>query len=258
MGLAEVWRRHLGRGTASPLVTTAELTVAYYAHHIQDDGAQSHDVDLDDLPDEVEELVRYWLKELGLPDEEGQGPGTWPIRQALGWLAERERLPPRLVERFVARFFSEVTAYMESGTEARKTARDTVAEVINRDRPQVVIAHSLGSVVAYEALWAQPRHPVDLFLTLGSPLALPHAVFHRLSPAPSDGLGERPPTVRRWINVADLGDLVALPVRGVSQYFRGVDADNHDIIHAFDFHLAANYLASAAVGDALTAYAADV
>ncbi|MEW2530162.1 serine peptidase [Streptomyces sp. NPDC047071] len=250
--LTGIWRRHLARGPGAALMTAADLTVAYYADHVQDEGAQGEDVDLDDLPDDAEPLVRLWLGELGLPEEDDQGPGTWPLRQALGWLAARRRLSPELVERFVARFFGEVAAYLRSGSTARDDARNAVAEVIARERPHVVIAHSLGSVVAYEALWARREHEVDLFLTLGSPLALPHAVFPRLAPAPADDLGARPPSVRRWVNVADLGDLVALPVRGVSRSFRGVDADTHETIHAFDFHLAANYLASAAVAETLT------
>ncbi|QDQ10059.1 serine peptidase [Streptomyces spectabilis] len=253
--LTEIWQRHLARGPAAALARTADLSVAYYAHHVQDEGAQGDDVGLDDLPDDAERLVRLWLDELGLPDEEDQGPGTWPVRQALGWLAARRRLSPQLVERFVARFFGEVATYLRSGSRARDDARNAVAEAIARERPEVVIAHSLGSVVAYEALWAHPERQVELFLTLGSPLALPHAVFPRLDPAPADGVGERPPSVRRWVNVADLGDLVALPVRGVSRHFRGVDADTHETIHAFDFHLAAHYLASAAVGETLTGHA---
>lgn len=50
--------------------------------------------------------------------------------------------------------------------------------------PRIVMAHSLGSAVAYEALHAHPELRPELFLTLGSPLALPRAVFHRLCPTP--------------------------------------------------------------------------
>lgn len=39
------------------------------------------------------------------------------------------------------------------------------------------------SVVAHEALHAHPELQPDLFLTLGSTLALPRAVFDRLIPA---------------------------------------------------------------------------
>jgi hypothetical protein len=49
--------------------------------------------------------------------------------------------------------------------------------------------------------------------------------------------------VRRWVNIADVGDLVAIPPGGVPLRFTGVAADHTSAIHAFDFHLAANYLA---------------
>ncbi|MGW6457817.1 hypothetical protein ACWF94_18215, partial [Streptomyces sp. NPDC055078] len=80
---------------------------------------------------------------------------------------------------------------------------------------------------------------------------LPHAVFPRLDPSPLDGRGARPPSVRRWVNVSDPGDLVAIPAGGIARGFRGVSADHRGSIHAFDFHLAANYLASAPLAEAL-------
>lgn len=53
----------------------------------------------------------------------------------------------------------------------------------------------------------------------------------------------RPPTVRRWVNLADPGDLIAVP-RVLSRYFTGIDTDLEPSIHAFDFHKAKNYLAN--------------
>ncbi|GLZ38743.1 hypothetical protein Acsp05_23670 [Actinokineospora sp. NBRC 105648] len=57
-----------------------------------------------------------------------------------------------------------------------------MVETIQAHQPDVVIAHSLGSVVAYEALWNSGA-TVDLLITLGSPLALPNVGTHvRLRP----------------------------------------------------------------------------
>ena len=47
-------------------------------------------------------------------------------------------------------------------------ARQTVADAIDRHRPEVVVAHSLGSVVTYETLWAHPGPDVELLVTLGA------------------------------------------------------------------------------------------
>lgn len=46
--------------------------------------------------------------------------------------------------------------------------------------------------------------------------------------------------VTRLINLADAGDLVALPVKGISRLFEGVDLD--DMVHTFEFHMVSNYL----------------
>jgi pimeloyl-ACP methyl ester carboxylesterase len=129
-----------------------------------------------------------------------------------------------------------------------------VVNAVVEHRPDIVIAHSLGSVVAYEALWAHQDTPVDLLITIGSPLALPHAVFPRLSPAPEQGKGARPPAVRQWINIADPGDLVAIPPKGVARQFTGVDRDEHTAIHAFDFHFVRNYLSTKLLNSILTAW----
>jgi hypothetical protein len=57
-----------------------------------------------------------------------------------------------------------------------------VAEVVRTHRPRVLLARSLGSVVAYEALRGDPGLRVEPFVTLGSPLAMHAVVFERLRP----------------------------------------------------------------------------
>lgn len=113
-----------------------------------------------------------------------------------------------------------------------------------------MLAHSLGSVVTYETLHAYPQLKVDHLITLGSPLALPQAVFDRLLPAPRPQ-GVRPANTRRWTNIADIGDVVAVPPSGVRDRFDDVDHDVETAIHVIDFHLVAHYLQTAAVAEAL-------
>ncbi|MFD6194317.1 serine peptidase [Streptomyces sp. NPDC060275] len=247
--LSAIWRRHLGRGPIGLPAYEFEISMAYYADHLAA-GAQGVDDSLETLPADAEAMVRAWIGELALPADQPQGLATWPVRQMVGWLAERRHISPALTELFVSRFFREVAAYFRPGP-ARVAARETVSYAIREQRPDVVIAHSLGSVVAYEALWHDPQPEVQLLVTLGSPLALPHAVYPRLSPSTDGGGGGRPPGVRRWVNIADPGDLVALPARGISRGFSPVDADLYDVVHAFDFHLVANYLACDRLADTL-------
>ena len=236
--LSTIWRKHL----SANLPALGPVDVSYYADLLRAANRQGID-DLDNLPEDAEQMLRSWLGSLDLPVEGRQGWGTWPVRQALAWVAERRKLSPRLVNLFVAKFFREVATYLDPADDsARTSARARVVESLQTGNTKVVIAHSLGSIVTYEALWTCPEIEVDLLVTLGSPLALPHAVFPRLRPAPENDRGARPPGVARWVNLADPGDLVAVPRFGVSRRFADVDVDEHSVVHAFDFHLVSNYL----------------
>ena len=66
-------------------------------------------------------------------------------------------------------------------------------------------------------------------------------VFNRLDPAPADRKGARPPGVRRWINIADPGDVIAVP-RGLAASFTGIAADLTTPIGVFNFHKVTGYL----------------
>jgi len=213
-----------------------DLAVAYYAHHLRPVVAQGAD-DLDFVDEEVARLVLAWSVAMGAPDELTQGPATVPLRYLADWVARRHGLDNRLVRWFVAAFFREVATYLNDGP-ARTAARDEVAEVIARHRPDAVVAHSLGTVVAYEAFAANPDLTVDLLVTLGSPLGMPDVVYDRLRPAPAGRL----PGVKRWVNIADIGDLVAIPRRLGDRF--ATDDDHEETIGLFDFHRVRKYLAA--------------
>jgi hypothetical protein len=77
--------------------------------------------------------------------------------------------------------------------------------------PFVVVAHSQGSLIAYDVLRAFEAEgcEVSLLLTLGSPLGLPvvRSMFKQWSGTPKLPF---PPCVKRWVNVAERRDPVAL------------------------------------------------
>jgi hypothetical protein len=122
-----------------------------------------------------------------------------------------------------SRFFGEVAARMVTSDvrqvqtyltdpAIRTAARQRVMSAISPST-RVVVAHSLGSVLAYEALCALPQHPVRALVTLGSPLGIP-SVFQRLQPAPRelDGvlLAHWPGGHElKWTNIVDKDDIVA-------------------------------------------------
>jgi pimeloyl-ACP methyl ester carboxylesterase len=78
-----------------------------------------------------------------------------------------------------------------------------VASLIDDDT-KVLLGHSLGSVVAYEAAHRLER-PLPLLMTLGSPLGLRSVIYDKVLPQPPGF----PPQVQRWVNIADRNDLVA-------------------------------------------------
>ncbi|MHC5903213.1 lipase family protein [Streptomyces sp. S6] len=82
--------------------------------------------------------------------------------------------------------------------------RARVLDGLDPTRPLVVVSHSLGTVVAYEALH-EYEGAVPLWVTLGSPLALGAVVLDRLVPDPPSC----PPTVASWLNFWDRDDIVA-------------------------------------------------
>ncbi|MFF7166463.1 hypothetical protein ACFZBP_34675 [Streptomyces sp. NPDC008086] len=129
----------------------------------------------------------------------------------------------------------------------RAAARRRVEEAIGPDT-RVVVAHSLGSVVAYEALCALPGHRVRALVTLGSPLGM-RMVYDRLRPEPGGW-----PGTTAWTNVVDEGDVVAA-VKDLSLFFgTGVTGEGvtgkvvHNGSHAHDATL---YLTARETGQAV-------
>ncbi|MER5908727.1 hypothetical protein ABT150_53750 [Streptomyces mirabilis] len=139
----------------------------------------------------------------------------------------------------------------EPGLRAKALAR--VVGRIGEDT-RVVVAHSLGSIVAYEALCTRPGHQVRALVTIGSPLGIENLILHRLQPPPLT-LGGQPhgvwPGGERlvWTNLADEGDVVAL-VKDLRPAFgeRVRCAVVHNGVHAHD---ASAYLTDKLCGQAI-------
>lgn len=158
-----------------------------------------------------------------------------------------------LAERAMLFDLQQVRRYL-TDSDIRRAVQERVAAVVNADT-RVVVGHSLGSVVAYEALCAHPGWPVAGLVTLGSPLGIRNLIFDRLVPAPAGGAGQRagawPGGVRSWVNVADFGDVVAL-VKDLRPLFgdRVACYVVHNGSHAHDVR---PYLTAAQTGAAIAA-----
>jgi hypothetical protein len=90
-----------------------------------------------------------------------------------------------LAERAMLFDLQQVRRYM-TDPQVRQAVQKRVAAQVSADT-QVVVGHSLGSVVAYEALCAHPEWPVRGLVTLGSPLGIRNLIFDRLLPPPTLG-----------------------------------------------------------------------
>ncbi|MFD9744752.1 alpha/beta hydrolase [[Kitasatospora] papulosa] len=195
------------------------------------------------------------------PTGEEQGPGSL-ARQVLvganslfavpglrtfgGWLsAGAMKRDLHQVRRYLARKETD-----EAGLSLDRRIRARVSAELDSEGPTVVVAHSLGTVVAFETLHAHSAH-VPLFVTLGSPLGMRTAVWPRVRPQPV----RTPKGVGRWLNVWDRDDFVtggtelarciAPNSASVAPVSTRVDADGLNV------HPAVKYLAQPAVAGPL-------
>jgi hypothetical protein len=159
---------------------------------------------------------------------------------------------------YIARRMVDVEAFLTNDAirrEVRGYFRDALE---GREEPTILIAHSLGTVVAYDALRAFPELFVPGMVTMGSPLSIGH---FRRSLARAGENGDRLPVPRmldRWVNVYSELDPLVLG-SGIAAYFAGggdeagrgpVDreAENHGYL---DAHSPDQYLRSEATSAAI-------
>ena len=95
--------------------------------------------------------------------------------------------------------------------DVRNRVRDRLARALQRheDKRVCLIAHSMGSIIAYDVLRMLEQRPpgIDHFVTIGSPLGLPIVTQHVREEFSNTIV---PRQVRQWTNLADPGDKVAL------------------------------------------------
>ncbi|EZP67941.1 MULTISPECIES: hypothetical protein [Pseudomonas] len=132
----------------------------------------------------------------------------------------------------------------------RAKAQASIAKLITDDT-RVIVAHSLGSVVAYEALCANPQWPVTHLITLGSPLGVRNLIFDALEPTPTEGKGHWPAGVECWTNISSGDDIVAL-TKALEPLFMPTIVDL-SISNGAKAHDACRYLTTREVGHAIAA-----
>lgn len=135
-----------------------------------------------------------------------RGPLNWEWFQ--GFLRAVDRYVPHGSGSSIALFTHDVYQYLKNST-IRETMDTGVSAAIAKDVETVVVAHSLGTVVAYNLLRQQGHlrgWNCVLFVTVGSPLAIGEIrkTIRGLAPI------RCPACVKRWFNAMDERDVVAL------------------------------------------------
>ena len=166
-----------------------------------------------------------------------RGPDKRDREEANSWHVKTARLLYMLADHFpvlidllpdpdVKAAIKETDRYFnnrdEIADEVREMLKQPLREMFAENERVLLVGHSMGSIISWDSLWelwngeANPGK-VDLFLSLGSPLAM-EFVRHRLLGARADPAHRYTGNIRRWHNISSVGDLTALD-RGVADDF---------------------------------------
>lgn len=147
----------------------------------------------------------------------------YQIGDHLPWLI------PLIPDRRVKLSIRETESYFRNhgniGCRIRNLQKAPLRTAAARGERVLLIGHSMGSVIAYDSLWELDhleglRRCADCFLTIGSPLGM-HYVQRRLIGLAHCRPRIYPQNIRRWVNIAARGDLVALDP-GLADDFSGM------------------------------------
>ncbi len=262
--LSRIWRRALAEheldldahGVTSSMVYWADLLYPEPLTQPEYGYEDAKDPELEGLPDvgmawmvEAEGEEAQFVKGLAgsirydelASDDPELDVGSTPEGEGF----ERVPLPWFLKRRLMKVFLRDVHHYLFDAefsprpgdkrriqTEIRARTVDALDRVAPEDGPHIVLAHSLGTVIAYDCLKRVGECPaVDGLITVGSPLGLDE-VQDRLRPEWSRDGGFPSERLRgNWVNVFDRLDPVAGFDAELANDYR---ADSKPTVHDID------------------------
>lgn len=200
------------------LASSHTVSIAFYGDLFRPSGSRdlgAPDYDASDVESEFERELLWILWNRAAEVDGGvAGPADKSRARTPHWVQRAlyalsgSRFFRGVSERMLIGSLKQVGRYLEDPLK-RVEIKGRVESVICDDTG-LIIGHSLGSVIAYEALCASARPGQVSLITLGSPLGIPGLIFERLEPRPIGQRGQWPRSVQSWTNIADSGDVVAL------------------------------------------------
>ena len=132
-------------------------------------------------------------------------------------LADHIPLLLRILPEEVRSTANEINRYFNNGDGIARKIRDllkqTLRPMLEQREDVLLIAHSLGSVIAYDTLWELSHQDGVMgkldFLTMGSPMGM-HYIHRHLQGINGHGTNSYTGLIRRWINFSAEGDVAAL------------------------------------------------
>lgn len=157
------------------------------------------------------------------------GPTARDIREASNWKRRAtvflyrlgDRIPfliPHLASEKMEVHIRDLRRYVHNvngaGDHVREMLKVALRAACEANRPILLLAHSMGSIIAYDALWEMShkhddRVAIDRLLTIGSPLGQNY-LQKRILGHDQSGVERYPGNIRRWTNLAAVGELTAI------------------------------------------------
>lgn len=212
------------------------------------------------------ELLKEYAEAAGVTQDElkqaaiAEGIPLEAVEQGVpheGWVISFAKLLERILPskgKYIARLFlRQAAVYINNIPLAAKIDLLVKSQIFDgQPDPTVVVAHSLGTVVSYRLLAANPlkARNVPLFVTLGSPLSV--AIVKPI--LPPNGAMPTPP-ITKWLNGRHKEDFVTLgrAVKKKSIGFSGVIDETDIVNNDDDKHSIRHYLASPKIATAIHA-----
>ena len=150
---------------------------------------------------------RFW-EFVGGKVEEVVGEKVDKAKEKLGWTTD-------VIDKALTKVLKDLGLYYTDPTKReaiQATLRDTLNE--HKNNEVMLIAHSMGTIVAYDVLREIGREnrgvAVSHLVTIGSPLGLAHVKRKIQLESPNSRLRTPSIVTRSWVNYADRRDYVAL------------------------------------------------